>query len=85
MAFEAGQWNVVCSRCGCQYKARQLRLEWNGLRVCSGPGTNDCWDPKHPQMSVTGKADKQAPPWTQPEGIDRFIGTDVPPITQADL
>ncbi len=81
MTYEAGQWNVICSRCGFKYKGRQLRAEWNGLRVCSGAGTNDCWDPKHPQMGVKGKADKQAPPWTQPEATDSFPD----PITWDDL
>jgi hypothetical protein len=68
--YEAGQWNVVCARCGFEYKARQLRKEWTGVRTCHGPGTNDCWDPKHPQLSVKGKADRQAPPWVQPEAPD---------------
>lgn len=85
MAYETGQWNVVCSRCGFEYKARQLRMEWTGLRVCSGPGTNNCHEARQPQDFVKGKADKQAPPWTQPEGVDRFIGTDVEAITQEDL
>ena len=31
--YEAGQWNVCCDRCGFQYKSRQLRKEWNGLRT----------------------------------------------------
>lgn len=68
--FEKGQWNVLCDRCGFKYKARQLRKEWNGLRVCSGAGTNDCWEPRHPQDKVRGKVDRQAPPWVRPEGAD---------------
>lgn len=67
MQYEAGQWNVACPRCGKRLKARQLRKEWTGLRVCHGAGTNNCWDPKHPQDSVKGKADRQTPPWVQPE------------------
>lgn len=68
--FESGQWNVICQRCGFKYKARQLRQEWTGLRVCSGTGTNGCWEPRHPQDGVIGKADKQAPPWASPEPAD---------------
>lgn len=65
--FELGQWNACCDRCGFEYKARQLKLEWTGLRVCHGGGTNDCFDPRHPQDRVRGKADRQAPPWVRPK------------------
>jgi hypothetical protein len=26
--------NAVCDRCGFRYKASELKLMWNGLRVC---------------------------------------------------
>ena len=65
--FEAGQWNVICDRCGFKYKARQLRKEWTGLRVCTGGGTNDCWEPRHAQEKLRGKKDRQATPWVRPE------------------
>jgi hypothetical protein len=71
--FEPGTWNAICDRCGFKYKARQLRLEWTNFRVCSGPGTNGCWEPKHPQEKVRGKADHQAVPWTRPEPPDDFL------------
>lgn len=83
--LELGQWNVICPRCGFKYKARHLRMESSGLRVCCGPETNNCWEPKHPQEAVRGKADRQAPPWTAPEAPDRFIGEDVPPYDQDDF
>lgn len=67
MAFELGQWQAICDRCGFEYKARQLSLEWTGLRVCRGGGTNDCFDNRHPQDHVRGKADRQSPPWVRPE------------------
>ncbi len=70
--YEAGQWNAVCDRCGRTHKARQLQLEWNGLRVCPS-----CWDPKHPQLSVQGKSDNQLPPWVSPEPPDVFIVTQI--------
>lgn len=70
MAYEHGQWNVICARCGFKYKARQLRMEWTGLRVCSGTGTNGCWEPRHPQDHVRGRKDKQTPEWVQPEPAD---------------
>ena len=73
--WEAGQWNCICDRCGFQFKARQLRTEWTGLRVC-----RDCWEPRHPQDFVKGKADRQAPPWVRPEPPEITLGTnDVQP------
>lgn len=82
--FELGQWNVACARCGFKFKARQLRLEYTGLRVCCGTGTNNCWDSRHPQDFVKGTKDRQAPPWVQPEGPDVFTD-DENPTTQDDL
>ena len=71
--YEKGQWLATCDRCGRAYKAKKLRLEWTGLRTCSGSGTTGCWEPRHPQDSVRGVADKQVPPWTRPEGPPRFV------------
>jgi hypothetical protein len=68
--FISGQWKAVCDRCGAEYHAKQLRQEWTGLRVCSGRGTRDCWEPHHPQEFVRGVKDKQAPPWVRPEPVD---------------
>lgn len=71
--YKHGSWNCICDRCGFKYKAEQIRMEWNGLRVCSGKGTNDCWEPRHPQDFVRGKRDQQAPPWVRPEASDTFV------------
>jgi hypothetical protein len=76
-SFELGKWKAVCQRCGFDYKNTQLRLEWTGLRVCSGAGTNDCYEVRHPQDFVKGKEDRQAPPWVSPEPdeIDVSVGS----------
>jgi len=70
-------WNAICDRCGFKYKSHQLRLEWTGLRCCDGPGTNECFEVRHPQESVRGRADKQAPPWTRPDAPDVFRGNQI--------
>ena len=75
MTFVLGQWKAQCDRCGFEYKSAKIRKEWTGLRVCSGPGTNDCWEPRHPQDRVRGRKDRQSPPWVRPE-VD---GPDVSP------
>jgi hypothetical protein len=70
--YQAGTWNAICMRCGFKFKANQLRLEWTNLRVCAS-----CLDHRHPQESVRGHADRQAPPWVSPEPADTFIETQV--------
>lgn len=64
--FHLGQWLGECERCGFAFRNHQLCKEWTGLRVCRGPGTNDCWDPRHPQDFVQGVRDDQSPPWVAP-------------------
>jgi len=73
--FKPHRHNAICDRCGFKYKSDQLRREWNGLRVCAGPATNDCWEPRHPQEFQRFTPDKQAPEWTRPEGVDKFLAT----------
>jgi len=74
--FEAGQWNACCDRCGQEFKARQLRLEWTNLRVCYGNGTNGCWQARNAQDFLRGKADRQAPPWVRPEPTEIDVSPD---------
>lgn len=75
--YKHGQWLANCDRCGMTYHNTQMRSEWNGLMVCSGPGTNHCWEPRHPQEFVKGRADRQTVPWTRPDddGIDVSVGS----------
>lgn len=77
MSYVQGQWNAICDRCGVKYKSGQLRREWTGLRVCSGGGTNDCFEMRHPQDHVRGKPDRQASPWSRPDttGADVSVGS----------
>ena len=84
--FELGAWNAICDRCGFEYKNRRLKKEWTGLIVCYGPGTNQCWEPRHPQDYVRGVPDDQSTPWSRPdppvnEPFANDGGTDVDPAT----
>lgn len=71
--FISGQWNAICDRCGCKYKSGKMRKEWTGKMVCRGADTNDCWEPRHPQDLVRGRADNQSTPWNRSEPEDTFI------------
>lgn len=72
-SWRPGDWRVQCDRCGFDFKAHQLQEEWTGLMVCSGPGTNDCLEPRQPQDFIRGIPDHQTPPWTRPEPTDDFL------------
>ncbi|MEK9796751.1 MAG: hypothetical protein VW713_08400 [Alphaproteobacteria bacterium] len=72
-SYIAGTWLGVCQRCGFEKRNTQLRLEWTGLRVC-----RECFDERHPQDSLRGVSDRQAPPWTSPEPEDVDVGTVTP-------
>tara|TARA_R110000772_G_scaffold80044_3_gene171077 strand:- start:234 stop:500 length:267 start_codon:yes stop_codon:yes gene_type:complete len=65
--LKLGQWNVICDRCGFEYKSSQLRKEWTGLRVCDGADTNECFEVRNPQDLLRGRKDQQATPWSRPE------------------
>lgn len=66
--YRPGNWRVICDRCGQEFYASELRLEWTNLRVC-----RTCFDYRHPQDFVRGVTDKQSPPWTRPEAPDEFV------------
>lgn len=71
--YKHGQWKAECQRCGFDYHSGQIKLEWTGLRVCSGAGTNNCWEPRPAQDFVRGVPDRQTPPWTAPPPSDVFV------------
>jgi len=70
-----GAHRVICDRCGFKYWNHETRKEWNGLRVCHGAGTNQCWEPRHPQDFVRARPDRQTVRDPRPEGADIFIST----------
>jgi hypothetical protein len=57
-----------CARCGGVFRLTKFRKEWIGLRVCHGPGSHDCWDPKPPELKAPKiKAEGVIVPNAQPE------------------
>ena len=59
-----GDWNAICDRCGSKFKFSQLKLEWDGLYVCTA---NGCWEPRQPQDYVKGVMDNMAVPVSRPD------------------
>ena len=67
------EWNAICDRCAFEYKNWQLKKEWTGLMVCDGPGTNNCWEARHPQDFLRARKESNKLPWTRPETEDTYI------------
>ena len=54
--WQAGNYWVVCDRCGIDYRVADVKEEWNGLVVCDG-----CFEHRHPQDFVRAVADNSSP------------------------
>ena len=65
MRFVAGDHKVLCDSCGLTYMRSECQLNWRNLLQC-----RECFDIKHPQLIVRGKADKIAVDITRPEPED---------------
>lgn len=60
--YVPGDHKVLCDLCGLTYMRSETKLQWNNLLACS-----ECFDPKHPQLNIRGKADRQAVDIARPE------------------
>lgn len=74
--YRKGDWNAICSVCGYKRKASEMKLRWDGVRVC-----REDWEIRQPQDFVRGVPDEQPTAWTQPESPDTFNGSIVAPKT----
>lgn len=66
--YVLGDWNAICDRCGFQFKASELKLDWRGQRLC-----NKDWEPRHPQDFVRGRPERVNPDWVRPDESDALI------------
>ena len=82
--YKAGEWKVICDRCGIVYHSIHLRKEWTGLKVCHGPNTAHCFEPRNSQDFIRGVRDKQSPPWSRPRPDAIFTSATITGATQAD-
>ena len=69
--FVLGEWKAICDRCGLQFHASRLKIEWTGLRVCES-----CFETRHPQDLIRIPRTEKAPPWTRPEAADVEVEVD---------
>ena len=50
--FQANEHWVTCDRCGFEYRASEMKKQWDGLVVCPQD-----YEPRHPQDFVRAVAD----------------------------
>ena len=67
-----GDYNAICDRCGSKFKFSDLKLEWDGLYVCTA---NGCWEPRQPQDYVKGVRDDMSVPVSRPDQPNVFLDT----------
>tara|TARA_R110000787_G_scaffold218067_1_gene326779 strand:- start:2781 stop:3143 length:363 start_codon:yes stop_codon:yes gene_type:complete len=47
VAYASGKFSLAeCDRCGFVYRYPTMKMEWNGLKVCT-----ECYEPKSPQLN----------------------------------
>ena len=73
-------YNVICDRCGFQYKNYELHKEWTGYIVC-----DPCWEPRHPQEMIKARPDMKPLPYTRPENLTVSVEADVNSTTQTTV
>lgn len=59
----SGPYRAICDQCGRKRHASELRLTWDNFFVCA----DTCWQPRHPQDFVQGRADDQTVPIVRPD------------------
>lgn len=64
--FKPGTYWQIDDVTGFRVRSTHSKRQWDGL-ITEDP------DPKHPQLSIRGKRDYQAPPNPSPEGPDVFL------------
>ena len=69
-----GTYNGICDRCGSKFKFSDLKLEWDGLYVCTA---NGCWEPRQPQDYVKGVMDDMSVPVSRPDQPPVYIQDEI--------
>ena len=70
MAYAVGKYSrAQCDRCGFVYMYLDLKMQWNGLKVCY-----ECYETKHPQLEPQNVR-------PDPEALYQPRPTELPPTT----
>ncbi len=60
--LKRGSWNAICQVCGFAFKADDIKLRWDGLRVCKLD-----FEHRHPQDLIRIPTDNPSVPWNSPD------------------
>jgi protein-arginine kinase activator protein McsA len=60
--YRPGDHKVICDLCGLTFMRTDCRLQWDNLLAC-----DECYSPKHPQLNIRGKSDRQNVDIARPE------------------
>lgn len=63
---------MICDYCGKKRKNKDIRLTWDGQRVCK----DRCWEYRQPQDFVKGVIDWQQLPFSRPDVSPTFVSED---------
>ena len=74
--YHAGLHLVSCDRCSNTYYSNQVEKEWNGLLVCKGAGTRDCWEPRQIIDSFRSRPDDSSVEIVSPLTMTDVYGND---------
>lgn len=70
--------NAICDVCGFKYRASELKLRWDGLRVCA-----EDFERRHPQEFVRAVRPDKAPYGSKALGEVHFLAPNE--VTAEDL
>lgn len=62
-----GSWAYVCQSCGFEFPSEDIKLRWDGLRVCKKD-----WEPKHPQLLIKIREETAVPAFVNSPGTAIF-------------
>jgi hypothetical protein len=71
--FRSGTYNGICDVCGRKMKASDLKLRWDGYRVCEQD-----WEMRHPQELLRMFSDQRTLPFTRPDSSPFITGQSCP-------
>jgi len=66
VTYYSGRYFQICDICGFKKYNTETRKNWKGQVVCA----DTCYEPKHPQLMIKARADRQAVKDARPEATD---------------
>ena len=79
MTYISGTYYQICDICGLRYRNTETRLNWKKQVVCAA----NCYEPKHPQLEIRTRKDKQSVPYPRPDS-DNYLSTNYADRVTAD-